>query len=94
MVEWTQEAIRFRMDAAERVGFDETIAAQILPHLPPNAHVCDAGCGLGYLSLALSRGCASVTAVDTSAAALAALRENAARAGAGRSFFHAPQGPL
>ena len=82
MVEWTQEAIRFRMDAAERVGFDETIAAQILPHLPPNAHVCDAGCGLGYLSLALSRGCASVTAVDTSAAALAALRENAARAGA------------
>lgn len=34
MVEWTQEAIRFRMDAAERVGFDETIAAQILPHLP------------------------------------------------------------
>ena len=82
MVEWTQEAIRFRMDAAERVGFDETIAAQILPHLPPNAHVCDAGCGLGYLSLALSRGCASVTAVDTSAAALAVLRENAARAGA------------
>ena len=79
MFEWTEESIRFRVDAAEQVGFDEAIAAHILPHLPENAHVCDAGCGLGYLSIALAAHCGAVTAVDTSGAALAVLRENAER---------------
>lgn len=79
MFEWTEESIRFRVDAAEQVGFDAAIAARILPRLPGNAHVCDAGCGLGYLSIALAAHCRAVTAVDTSGAALAVLRENAER---------------
>ena len=81
MFEWTEESIRFRVDAAEQVGFDEAIAAHILPHLPENAHVCDAGCGLGYLSIALAAHCGAVTAVDTSGAALVVLRGNAERQG-------------
>ncbi|MDD5919322.1 MAG: methyltransferase [bacterium] len=81
MFEWTEESIRFRVDAAEQVGFDEAIAAHILPYLPENAHVCDAGCGLGYLSIALAAHCGAVTAVDTSGAALAVLRGNAERQG-------------
>lgn len=80
---WTPDSIRFRMDAAEYTGYDAAIAARILPKLPQNALVCDAGCGLGYLSLALSTGCARVAAVDSSKAALDVLRENAARRRAG-----------
>ncbi len=82
MFYWTRDIIRFRIDAAHYGGFDDKIAARILPHLPQNAHVCDAGCGLGYLSLALAPHCARVTAVDASAEALEVLRENAHRAGA------------
>ena len=57
---------------------DDTIIAQIVPDIPQNAHVCDAGCGLGYTSLALARHCARVTAVDTSGVALNVLRETIA----------------
>lgn len=90
--EWTRDAIRFRLDAAARVRFDEAIAARVLPYLPENAHLCDAGCGLGLLSLALAPCCRAVTAVDESAAALAVLAENAARAGVGN--IRAVQGDL
>jgi len=76
---WTPDSIRFRIDAAEYGGFDAKIAAQVLRRLPKGAHVCDAGCGLGYLSLALSTGCESVTAVDTSGEALDVLRQNIVR---------------
>ncbi|MEN6417819.1 MAG: methyltransferase domain-containing protein [Clostridiaceae bacterium] len=76
---WSPDAIRFRVDAAEYTKYDDVIAAQILPYLPAGAHVCDAGCGLGYTSLALARHCARVTAVDTSKEALAVLRRNTER---------------
>lgn len=76
---WTPDSIRFRIDAAEYGGFDAKIAARVLRVLPENARVCDAGCGLGYLSLALSTGCESVTAVDTSAEALSVLKQNIVR---------------
>ncbi len=76
---WTPDSIRFRIDAAEYGGFDAKIAAQVMRCLPKRARVCDAGCGLGYLSLALSTGCESVTAVDTSEEALAVLKQNIPR---------------
>lgn len=79
--EWTEETIRFREDAAVRVQFDAAIAQHILPFLPENAHVCDAGCGLGFLSLALAPHCRRITAVDVSSAALAVLARNAVRMG-------------
>lgn len=77
MFDWTEDVIRFRRDAAAYTGFEEKIAERIAPYLPKNARVCDAGCGLGYLSLALASRCARVTAVDLSEAALSVLRENA-----------------
>lgn len=77
MFDWTPDVIRFRVDAVEYGGFDERIAERILPHLAKDARVCDAGCGLGHLSLALARHCARVTAVDVSAQALAVLQKNA-----------------
>ena len=81
MYQWTKDSIRFRIDAAETTKFDDKIIAQILPDIPLNAHVCDAGCGLGYTSLALARHCARVTAVDTSKETLAVLRGNMERDG-------------
>lgn len=78
MYSWSQDSIRFRMDAAEYTKYDDAIIAQVLPYLTPNAHVCDAGCGLGYTSLALARQCARVTAIDTSREALSVLRQNIA----------------
>lgn len=78
MYQWPKDSIRFRIDAAEITKFDDTIIAQIVPDIPQNAHVCDAGCGLGYTSLALARHCARVTAVDTSGVALNVLRETIA----------------
>ncbi|MCL2671550.1 MAG: class I SAM-dependent methyltransferase [Clostridiales bacterium] len=78
MFDWNVEKIRFFRDAAEFTPFHENLAAQILPCLTGKDTICDAGCGLGYLSLALAPHCGKVTAVDISAEALRALRENKA----------------
>lgn len=83
MYHWSPETIRFRIDAAEYTRYDDAIAERILTRLPADAHICDAGCGLGYMSLALARRCAKVTAVDLSAEALAVLRGNIAARGVG-----------
>ena len=78
MYHWSPDSIRFRIDAAQYTKYDDAIVTQILPHLSSNAHVCDAGCGLGFTSLALARHCARVTAVDTSREALNVLCGNIA----------------
>lgn len=76
MFVWSPERIRFLADASEYTSFNSILAGHIVPYLPNSAHVCDAGCGLGYLSLALSANCSRITAADTSAEALAVLEEN------------------
>ena len=79
MYRWTTDSIRFRIDAAEQVRYDDAIVAQIVPQLSTDSHICDAGCGLGYTSLALARHCARVTAIDTSKEALSILRTNCSK---------------
>lgn len=81
MYKWTSDSIRFRIDAAEYTRFDEGIAEKILPRLHAHDYVCDAGCGLGYLSLALAKGCRRVAAIDVNANALAVLKDNISRMG-------------
>ncbi|MCE5234886.1 MAG: methyltransferase [Clostridiaceae bacterium] len=81
MYKWTPDAIRFRVDAAEYTRYDEAIAARILPRLDRSAYVCDAGCGLGYLSLALAKNTARIAAIDVCADALDVLRKNIAAEG-------------
>lgn len=80
---WNEEKIRFLRDASEYTPFHETLAEKAAPCFPPGARVCDAGCGLGYLSLALAPLCGHVTAVDVSGEALAVLAENLRRRGTG-----------
>lgn len=73
---WTEERIRLMQDAAEYAPWYEALAITAAKYLPINASLCDAGCGLGYLSLALVAHCASVTAADISKEALDVLRTN------------------
>lgn len=71
---WTDESIAFLRDAAAMNRYYETIAERIAPQLPENAHICDAGCGIGELSLALKPYCHHVTAVDADALAIKTLK--------------------
>lgn len=49
---WNEDMIRFLRDASEHSDYHHLLAEYLAKRLPENAHVCDAGCGLGYLSLA------------------------------------------
>lgn len=73
-MQWTDESIAFLRDAAAMNRYYETIAEKITPQLQENAHVCDAGCGIGELSLALKPYCRHVTAVDADALAIKTLK--------------------
>ncbi|MBE5784976.1 MAG: class I SAM-dependent methyltransferase [Clostridiales bacterium] len=81
MFEWNVDAIRYRIDAAEEVGFDALIASHIIPHIGQNDRVCDAGAGLGFVSFALAPHCAHVTAVEQDAVAFDVLCYLAKRRG-------------
>ena len=72
-MQWTDESIAFLRDAPAMNRYYETIAEKIAPQLPENAHVCDAGCGIGELSLALKPYCRHVTAVDADELAIKTL---------------------
>ena len=80
MFKWTQESIAYMDDACRRTEFHQRLAAELRPYLKQTARVCDAGCGLGYLSLALAPYVEAVTAVELDGQALAVLeREIKAR---------------
>lgn len=89
---WQPQMIRFMRDASEYSDYDEKLAEKIAGYLTQDAHICDAGCGLGYLSLALSKYAAAVTAVDISGDALDVLNENMLRANA--MNIHAQAGDI
>lgn len=72
-MQWTDESIAFLRGAAAMNRYYETIAEKITPQLQENAHVCDAGCGIGELSLALKPYCHHVTAVDADELAIKTL---------------------
>ena len=63
-MQWTDESIALLRDAPTMNRYYETFAEKITPQFQENAHVCDAGCGIGELSLALKPYCRHVTAVD------------------------------
>lgn len=61
---WTTESARLLWRAYCCGGAGDDLARRIAPHLKPGAHVCDAGCGVGSLSVALAQRGFRVTAVD------------------------------
>ena len=80
MFKWTQESIAYMDDACRRTDFHRKLTAELQPYLRETDRICDAGCGLGYLSLALAPYVEAVTAVELDGQALAVLeREIKAR---------------
>lgn len=80
MFKWTQESIAYMDDACRRTDFHRKLTAELQPYLRETDCVCDAGCGLGYLSLSLAPYVGAVTAVERDGQALAVLeREVKAR---------------
>ena len=77
MYRWEPDMIRYMRDASENSSYNRELVAELLPWLNQEMRVCDAGCGLGYLSMELARHVGHVTAVDINADALQDLREKA-----------------
>lgn len=75
MFQWTPDMIRFMRDASEYNQYHQKLTAQMLPWLNRDTNICDAGCGLGDLSLALAPHVGQVTAVDIDPRPLRALEE-------------------
>ena len=78
MFRWTDDMISFMQDAAGFGSYQSALADWICGELPEAGHVCDAGCGLGFLSVRLAERLEAVTAADISGQALANLRRMAA----------------
>ena len=75
---WTPERVHFMADAAVYGDFPAVLARAVADCVPQRGCICDAGCGTGWLSLALLPYFPSVTAADASETALSALRAHAA----------------
>ena len=54
MFVWTPDMIRFMQAANEKSDYHARLAAILAPRLSGCRTLCDAGCGLGALSAALS----------------------------------------
>jgi protein-L-isoaspartate O-methyltransferase len=74
--EWTPKMIDFMRDASEYNNYHEILSKKIKNYFNFNSHICDAGCGLGYLSLAVSDKFEKVTSIDVSDVAIDVLKNN------------------
>lgn len=73
---WSPDMIRFMRDASEYGTYHSELVKIMEPYISEDMHVCDAGCGIGYLSLELAKKVRRVTAADRNADALKVLEEN------------------
>ena len=73
---WYEDMIRFMRDASEYGTYNQELAELLAPELTLDSHICDAGCGLGYLSLALAPYVGKISAVERNPEPLAVLTEN------------------
>lgn len=74
MQDWTPASIGFLDTAAAHSDYYRSLTERIAAYFPPETHVCDAGCGLGELSLALLPYCGRVTAIERASALMKDLR--------------------
>ncbi|MDR3295411.1 MAG: hypothetical protein LBT26_06245 [Clostridiales Family XIII bacterium] len=64
MFAWTDQRLRWLQDAIDYTGYYDEIAHYIRPCLSPADSLCEIGCGLAGLSLALADAVRDVRAVD------------------------------
>ena len=76
MYEWTEDKIRWYQDAMAypKNNRNECLVELILKELGKSPSICDLGCGVGSLSISLSRKAQRVIAIDSNRDALNALR--------------------
>ena len=75
--ERTQQMIYFMKNACEYNSYNTELARLIKSELDDSSlHICDTGCGLGYLSLELAQYFKVVTAIDVDSNAIAVLKNN------------------
>lgn len=73
---WEKDMISFMRSASEYGDYNRQLTGKMQPWLTEGMHICDAGSGLGYLSLALSPHVRQVTAVELNPNAAAVLSDN------------------
>jgi SAM-dependent methyltransferase len=78
---WTEDMLRFMADAASWGDYHQRLAAELAPWLPRKGQILDAGCGQGFLSLALAERCEAVVGADRDGRALECLESEARRRG-------------
>lgn len=78
---WSEQSIRWFLDASAYTGFHRELARILLPFLNRGESFCDLGCGLGRVDLALAPHLDHVSALDVDEQVLAILRADAAREG-------------
>ena len=72
---WEKDMVRFMRDASEYGSYNQELVKRLSPYLNKEMNICDAGCGLGYLSLALAPYVGTVTGVERHPDAAAVLVE-------------------
>ena len=80
---WNDEMIWFMEDAAGYGDYHKRLAKMVHGYIPEAERICDAGCGLGFLSLELSQYYSDITAVDLSPKAISVLEKNIEERGIG-----------
>lgn len=73
---WEKDMVTFMRQASEYSDYYQRLTEKMLPWLSSDTHICDAGSGLGYLSLALAHHVKQVTAVERHPDAASVLAEN------------------
>ena len=73
---WEKDMISFMCHASEYSDYNQRLTEKMKPWLSKNMHICDAGSGVGYLSLALAPYVNKVTAVERHPDAADVLTEN------------------
>ena len=74
MSEWTDRMIGFMADASEYGNYFEELAKSLSVYLDKNWTVCDAGCGIGQLTVSLAPYVKQVTGIDRSESAIETLK--------------------
>lgn len=74
---WTEQRIRWYLDASRHSQFHSQLANLMLPFLHPGDHICDLGCGLGQLDLILAKSVSHITCADINPTVLDHLKAQA-----------------
>lgn len=70
LIHWEEKSARWFEQASEYTRYHEQLAALLLPYIKDTKTLCDLGCGIGLIDMALGMKVAQITGVDANAYAL------------------------